>query len=250
MELTDCAPLIKQVTQMVRDQRWGFSRHLPDNGEEARRIGFLPKGEKAGRAAIVTADNTALELGSPRHPTVSALLWTKHKELLSTAIWTAGKDFSQIKESPVSFAQVVMVELETDFDPTGPNIQTLSNLTNRIPGYMTRSIPGKIWIRIHRDLLTRGFSLHSLGQCLVQAYREAIPGLRNIEMVLSADNAELVELLVPIHNRARIIYGENKKLALEADGTISCEDLDCENCAEKSACDTLRDVIVKRRKSS
>jgi CO dehydrogenase/acetyl-CoA synthase beta subunit len=250
MELTDCAPLIKQILEMVRDQRRGFSRHLPDNGEETRRIGFLPKGEKAGRPVIVTADNAALELGSPQHPTVSTLLWTKQKELLSRTIWIAGRDFPQIKESPVSFAQVVMVELESDFDPTGPNIQTLSNLTNRIPGYMTRSIPGKVWIRIHRDLLSREFSLLSLGQCLTQAYHESIPGLRNIEVVLIAGNADLVGHLIPIHNRARVIYGENKKLALEADGTISCEDLDCENCAEKPACDTLRDVIVKRRKLS
>lgn len=249
MELTDCAPLINQVLEMVRDQVQGFSCHLPDNGEEAHRIGFLPRGEKTGRAVIVTADNAALELGSPQHPTVSTLLWTKQKALLSNAIWTAGRDFLQIKESPVSFAQVVMMELDTDFDPTGPNIQTLSNLTNRIPGYMTRSLPGKIWIRIHRNLLAREFSLLSLGQCLTQAYHESIPGLRNIEVVLIADNADLVGHLIPIQNRARVIYGENKKLALEADGTISCEDLDCENCEEKPTCDTLRDVIVKRRKS-
>ncbi len=247
MELTDCAPLIRQVTEMMRDQRGEFSRHLPDNGQEAHRIGFLSRNTKADRAVIVTADNAVIELGSPQHPTVSTFLWTKQKDLLSRAIWTAGRDFPQIKESPVSFAQVIMVELESDFDPTGPNIQTLSNLTNRIPGYMTRSIPGKIWIRIHRDLLAREFSLRSLGQCLIQAYHESIPGLKNIEVVLVADNADVVGHLIPIHNRSRIIYGENKKLVLEADGTISCEDLDCENCTEKPTCDTLRDVIVKRR---
>jgi len=247
MELTDCTPLMKQVIEMVRDQRRGGSRHFSDHGEEARRIGFLSRDKKPDRAVIVTAEDTALELGSPRHPSVSTLLWTNQKDLLSRAIWTAGRDFPRIKESPVSFAQVVMLELESDFDPTGPNIQTLSNLTNRIPGYMTRSIPGKIWIRIHRDLLAREFSLQSLGQCLIQAYHESIPGLKNIEVVLVADNADFVGHLIPIHNRARIIYGENKKLVLEADGTISCEDLDCENCTEKPTCDTLRDVIVKRR---
>lgn len=248
MELTDCAPLIRQVIEMIRDQRREFSHHLPDNGQEARRIGFLSRETKANKAVIVTADNAVIELGSPQHPTVSTLLWTKQKDLLSRAIWTAGRDFPQITKSPVSFAQVIMVELESDFDPTGPNIQTLSNLTNRIPGYMTRSILGKIWIRIHRDLLARAFSLQSLGQCLIQAYHESIPGLRNIEVILIADNADFVEHVIPIHNRARIIYGENKKLVLEADGTISCEDLDCENCTEKPTCDTLRDVIVKRRK--
>ncbi|MDD5711431.1 MAG: hypothetical protein PHY31_01585 [Smithellaceae bacterium] len=66
-------------------------------------------------------------------------------------------------------------------------------------------------------------------------------------ILVAADRPDLVKDLLSIHNRARVIYGENKKLALEADGTISCEDLNCESCSEKEACDTIRDVIVRRR---
>jgi CO dehydrogenase/acetyl-CoA synthase beta subunit len=249
IELTDCAPLIEQVLTIAGDPARGFSHHDIDAGQEAHRISFRFKDEKIKKASVVTADEAALELGSPTHRTVSTLLWTKQSGLIGNSIRTSGRDFPAMKESPVSFAQVVMVELKSEFDPTGPNIQTISNLTNRIPGYMTRSIPGKIWIRIHRDLMAKGFSLYSLGQCLVQAYRESISGLRSIEVVLVADNPGLVECFVPIHNRSRVIYGENKKLALEADGTISCEDLNCEDCDEKSACDTIRDVIIKRRKA-
>ncbi len=249
IELADCASLIEQVLMISGDPAREFFCYDIDMGQEASRISFRFKDEKIKKASVVTAEDTAIELGSPLHQTVSTLLWTKKRGLIGNAIRTAGSDLSVLKKSPISFAQVVMVELDRDFDPTGPNIQTLSNLTNRIPGYMTRSIPGKIWIRIHRDLMAKGFSLYSLGQCLAQAYRESISGLRSIEIVLVADAPGLVECFVPIHNRSRIIYGENKKLALEADGTISCEDLNCNDCDEKPACDTIRDVIVRRRKT-
>jgi len=145
---------------------------------------------------------------------------------------------------------LVALEINRDFDPTGPNFQSIKNLSNKIPGYMARSVPGKMWIRLHRDLIKKDFSLNSLGQMLIYAFHEAVPSIRAVEVMLVSDRAELIEEFRSIDKRARVISGENKKLALEADGTLSCEDLDCMSCDEKPSCDTIRDIISRRRRDN
>jgi CO dehydrogenase/acetyl-CoA synthase beta subunit len=142
----------------------------------------------------------------------------------------------------------VMVHIPDGFDPSTASFGALLNLSHRIPGYMSRSVPGKLWIRIGRDLMRKGFTLLSLGQCLAYSFREAVPGLQGIEILLAADDERLIREFTDIHARARIISGRNRKLALEADGTLSCDDLDCTTCEEKKDCDTIRDIIKKRKK--
>jgi len=45
-----------------------------------------------------------------------------------------------------------------------------------------------------------------------------------------------------------VLSGRHRKLALSADGTFECSDLDCENCDERETCDALKDVTIKYRK--
>ncbi|MBW2527774.1 MAG: hypothetical protein JRI23_26575 [Deltaproteobacteria bacterium] len=42
--------------------------------------------------------------------------------------------------------------------------------------------------------------------------------------------------------------GHHKKLSLGVDGELECSDLDCDSCDEQEVCDSLRDVIIKRRR--
>ncbi len=101
-------------------------------------------------------------------------------------------------------------------------------------------------IRIHKKLFKKKFSLYALGQCLCKTYQESIPGLKAIDVILAADNSALVSKFEPICKTAKIISGENKKLKWEADGVVSCDDLNCDVCEEKPTCDTLKDIVVKR----
>jgi hypothetical protein len=244
--LADHLGLIAMTLETVKDPARAFASVQYDCGEEAQRLNFIATDSGAKNACIVTADKTALELGSPKHQSVSFLLWTKAECHLGGRIWTAGTDFRDIRQGPVSFVMIAMVRIAEDFDPTGPRFHSILNLSNKIPGYMSRSIPGKLWVRIGKDLMGKNFSLNSLGQCLVHAIYESVPGLLAVDVVLAADDPELAGAFESIGNRARVISGENKKLALEADGTLSCEDLNCASCEEKPHCDTIRDIIVKR----
>ncbi|MGE5423253.1 MAG: hypothetical protein ACM3QW_08315 [Ignavibacteriales bacterium] len=239
--------LMARVKELLHNPQYGF-RRLPvgDLGGLAQ-IGWQTTTGGKKNAVVVTADQTAMELGGPQDRALSTLLWSKSENLLEDSIWIAGHDFADIKSRTVSYTQLVMIELPNDYNSSWADMVRVSTLTNRISGYMTRSLPGKLWVRIGFDLMQKGFSLHTLGQCLVAAYREGLPGVRKVEVVLAANDPELVSVFEPIHNSARAISGENQKLTLEADGTLSCDDLDCTSCEEKPACDTIRDVIRAKR---
>lgn len=93
-----------------------------------------------------------------------------------------------------------------------------------------------------------GFSLPDIGELMLSAYREeARDTVARACVVLIADNPELVAQVEKIQAMARVINGENRKLQVEEDGSMSCEDLNCGSCGEKQFCDTLREVITSRR---
>ncbi len=124
----------------------------------------------------------------------------------------------------------------------------LKNLTNRIPGLMTRSLPGKLWIRIGRELASKGFSAADLGQCLYRAYREYSPGIRNIAVIEVVDVPAIVERLNSISVAAARISSTNTRKKMELRQDLYCDEPDCEDCDDKNSCDTLRVVVATRGK--
>ncbi len=244
-EISDHLPLIRRVEEIMRSH--DFHQTPYDGGETARRLGLNPAGSR--RPVIVTAGACALEIGSPKHPTASALLWTRQPLPDGDCIWHCGPDLKTAAPGPVGMAMLILLEIDAETDPTAPNFQAIKNLSNRLPGYMARSIPGKLWIRISHELLNNDFNLASLGQILITAYRKSFPQLANIRVVLAADNPALIDELTAIEKMTAIVTRENHKLTLAADGTLDCTDFSCESCPEKPACDTIREVVAGRRRS-
>jgi len=245
---SDHIPLINIAGEIICDDKNEFISYPLDRGEQVEKFNYIVKSDNKKKACIVTSGETALELGSPKHSSIPTLLWTKEDGILKNRIWISGRELNEIKSTPVSFLMVVMVRIGKNFDPSGPNFQTLMNLSNRIPGYMSRSVPGKLWVRIGKDLMKKNFSLYSLGQCLAYSFYETVPDIGGIDIILAADNDSLTRKFENINIRARAISGLNRKLSIEMDGTLTCEDLDCELCDEKASCDTIREILQIRRK--
>ena len=243
--LNEHSLLIERVlTWTKEDSR--FSALLVDNGVESARFGFREASDKKSKPVIVIAEDTGLELGAPGLTSVSSLLWTTKEGLLEDGIQIAGRDFPEVHGEALAFGLLIMVQVDAGFDPTGPNFQSIKNLSNRLPGYMGRSMPGKMWVRLHRELLAKGFSMSALGQCLARAYRQAVPELRAVQVVLVSKEEGLLQEMERISLQAKIISGDNEKLVFEDNGLISCDDLDCSACDEQETCDIIRDLIVRR----
>ncbi len=241
--------LISMVREMIDDPRNCFMDHrhaglLPGGPPERRDYG-PPAGKNS---SLVLAEDTAVELGAPSMRSVSLFLWSAEENAVPAGIWTAGPELSLIRGRSVSYAQIVMARVRPGADPIDGSLRGLMNLTNRVAGLMTRSLQGRIWIRIHDRLLAGGFSLADIGERILSIYCDEAGGLiSRIGVVIVADDENLVAQAAKIQATARVINGENAKLRMEEDGSMSCEDLDCSSCGEKRFCDTLRDVISARR---
>lgn len=197
---------------------------------------------------VVLGEDTAVELGSPRTQSFSRVLWSYETDIATGKLYVHDELTADSRRRELSFLQFIFVEVDSNADPYETRIYNLKNLTNKIPGYMTRSIPEKLWVRIHRKLLKKQFSLVHIGEALYRTYSEELPGFVNMDILLIAGNDNLVSRFTPISNSAKIISGENRKLKWEKDGVVSCDDLDCDNCEEQEACETIRDIVVRRRK--
>lgn len=245
--LLDNLPLVDMTKEFVSTSGNGFSFYPYDNGAEALRLGFRSVKSSGKKAYIVTAGETGIELGSPHHTSMVTLLWTAKKGHIREGVHVSGRTFSEIDEPATSFLLTVMVEVLTGFDPRSTRFRTVLNLSNRIPGYMSRSIPGKLWVRISRDLKKNKFSPLSLGQSLIYAYHDAVPGIKAVEVLIAAGNILLTEQFEPVYNLERVYSGENSKLSLEASGIIECDDLSCSSCDEKKSCDIIREIMVIKK---
>ena len=142
----------------------------------------------------------------------------------------------------------MLLHVLPDTAPDPFDIDTTQYLINRLPGYMVRSVPGRLWARVSRKALAAGMSLATLGQALVVAYSNGFEEIAGVEVLFVTSATAEVEELAPIAAEATILAGRHKKLVLSPDGDVECADLDCDTCDEKPVCDNLRDVVIKRRR--
>jgi len=248
------APLIRRLRQGVGDyavapavvEVGGFDRR-----ELAARYGYAPRG--LPRPEIVLTGDVALELGHPATASQCLVLLTTGDGVHPGRLTRLGPDLEELElrsDGPSThhpFAQVVLLRVSPDTPPDPFVLDNAQYLIDRLPGYMVRSVPGRLWARISRAGRSAGLDLTILGEALMARYLE-IDGVSDVEVVFVTSSAGDVEALATLAHEARILAGQHKKLVLSADGEVDCLDLNCETCDERELCDALRDVIVRRRR--
>ena len=163
-------------------------------------------------------------------------------------ITVAGPDFGDMDEhAPNPFGQIVMLAVDRDRVPDPFEIDNTQYLMHRLPGYMVRSVPGRLWARLSREARRAGLTLDTLGAALISAYGEELQGVLAAEVVFITSSREDVEAMALVAAEAQILAGRHKKLVLGIDGEVECTELACETCEEKPVCDDLRDIVIKRR---
>lgn len=222
--------------------------------EPAGRAAFVAaRGFRAGggHPSIVVGAEVALELGHPDTESLAVVIWTRTPGRVSpgrVSLWGPDLD-SMPRRGRASLGLLVALELAEDVQPDPFCLEQLLRLTNRLPGYMVRALPGRLWARVGARQLASGLSLLDVGEALVASYTEELCGVLGVEVLLVTASAEAVCLLGPICTEARIRAGQHKKLTLAPDGSLECDELDCERCDERDTCDSLRDVLARRRES-
>ena len=250
VEAADMAALIKRIREFMDEKTGLLQAHenALSFGELESNFGFAEKGK--GRPEVILSEDVFVELGHPSTASRSIVLITYDPDIIRHGrVSVAGPDLEDMPpQSRGPFAQVVMLAVDKNHVPDPFDLENTQYLMHRLPGYMVRSVPGRLWVRIGREQQAGGLNLHVIGSALADAYVRDFPGVIGVETLFVTSSDEDVQALDQVGAEARILSGQHKKLALGVDGSVECTELDCDTCDQKPVCDNLRDVVVKRRK--
>jgi CO dehydrogenase/acetyl-CoA synthase beta subunit len=214
----------------------------------SERFGFSEK--RKGRPEVILGEDVAVELGHPSTASQVIVLLCHQPDLVQNGrISIVGSDLDEMKSGGRHpFAQVVMLAVTGDGTPDPFEIDNTQYLMHRLPGYMVRSVPGRLWVRVSKSGRDAGLTLETVGSALVSAYISDFEEVVGAEVVFVTSSPSDVDALSLISTEANILAGRHKKLALGVDGEVECQELNCETCDEQEVCDSLRDIVIKRRK--
>ena len=247
----DMAPVLRELRSFIDE------RSMATNVEElgdfdravfAKTVGLSLRGR--GQAEVLVAREVAVELGHPQTASAATVATTFAQGLVETGrISRIGPDLDEISGGyKCPYAQIVCLQLEEGASPDPFKLETTQFLFNRLPGYMVRSVPGRLWARVSHEALRREMTLNTVGQALVTAFFDDFPEVRAAEVVFVTSSKDDVEALGPLVIEAQALTGRHKKLLLDPDGELECSELSCEDCDEKPVCDAVREVLARRRR--
>ncbi len=245
----DMEPLIMRVRTFLQNTlSQSLSSEAIDYETLRRTFGYSRSKKKT--AEVIIGGDIGLELGHPSTESLCFVLTTTKAELVADGLITViGPDAGNIiTKEKRPFAQVIMVATESGADIDPFSLDSAQYLMQRLDGYMVRSVPGRLWSRLSRKCMADGLDLHVVGSALADFFKHEFAGVSKAEILFVTSSAEDVLSLKPIETEASILAGKHKKLFLGLDGVVECSELNCEVCDEKPVCDSLRDIVVKRRR--
>jgi CO dehydrogenase/acetyl-CoA synthase beta subunit len=243
--INDHSILIEKIWTILEQHKKHFSKFQTIDNKECTHVGFGAKVTPSDN--LVLKSDSAVEIGNESS---SKVLFTKKTGLVSGNAYIAGDDFKNLPKSGSHFFMLVLLELKSDADSTNFKYQTKKNLTDSLPGYMTKSFYDAIRIRIHKNLMSKNFSLYSLSQCLHKAYMDALPKILKMDTILISNKPEITSQFDQIIKAATLISNNNKNLRWIEDGVVTCEELNCVSCEEKPACDTIREITISKKRNN
>ena len=199
--------------------------------------------------AVILKDDTFVELGNPVHGSASMVLWTRQAELIHDGLITRiGPDVPEAEGQSLPFGQVILLGGSRLEEKDLGKLERASNLSSLLEGYMIRHVPRKLWSRVSRDAAARGFRFETLGRAVMAHYKRTFPLLDRAEILFVTSSKADVEELEGIALQAKGKSLSIRKLTRTEEGVYECDELSCDDCSEKPTCDTIREVLVIRKK--
>jgi len=208
-------------------------------------------GDQANPGIILRGD-TFVELGSPEAGSCAFLLWTDNRHLIRNGkITLIGPDISESEGDSLPFAQILMIGGKKISDAEHSALDQAQFTSNQIEGYMIRSTTERMWSRVSKEAVEKGFNFESLGKALMYIFRRNISKVQAMEIIFVTSSKEDVQRFDDISNQIREI---GKNITRETWLTKGIDLLectfgwDCRSCSYKPVCDEIRDVITVRKK--
>jgi CO dehydrogenase/acetyl-CoA synthase beta subunit len=198
---------------------------------------------------VVLLEETFVELGNPLKGSVSMVLWTPQEEMVENgAITLVGPDIPASEGESLPFAQVILIGARQIEEEAFPAMERAHLFSHALEGYMTRYMAGKLWSRVSRGAAKKGFDFEVLGRALMARYRGRFPLIHAVEVLFVTSSKQDVMELDGVFQGVKDQSIALRKLSLARDGIYVCNDLTCESCPDKPACDDIRDVVAIRKR--
>jgi len=201
---------------------------------------------------IILRNDVYAELGNPSAGSSAFVMWTTDTSAVSNGrVTLVGPDIQEIEEEKVPFGQVLIVggkDLSSDHQPALEQRQYVSSL---VEGYMVKSSPGRVWSRVSKDSVAKGFNFEVLGKALMAVLRTEFPVIESVEVLFVTSSKDEIRQLEKTAEQVRVLGKAFRRDAWRAKGfdLVDCTmGTDCASCEEAPACDDIRDVAKLRKK--
>ncbi len=202
------------------------------------------------KSSLVLQEDTAVELGGSRG-SLFMFLWSAQPKVITPGrISLIGPDLLETGETAVPLTQIVLVKgsFENDYE----TYQQLSDAVfdTRLEGVSTRIWPDrqKIWCRVSKDAMDRGFSLMRYGATLINSLNK-LTAVDEVEVIFATEAMSKGKLLAPAAEKVQDIV--EALLQIYEDTHFDCETCEySEVCEEVEGLREIHEGLRKERDQS
>lgn len=200
---------------------------------------------------IILREDTFVELGNPNTASCAFVLWTDNPALIRDGrITLVGPDIVESQGRNLPFAQVLMLGGSALQEEHQEVLDRSQYVFDQIEGYMIRSVPQRMWSRVSKAAVDKGFDFQTLGRALMGIFKTQLPQVEAMEVLFVTSSKEDLALLENIATQVEKISGDirRKSLVRRLDGTYECTTgYDCNVCSDKAVCDDIKELIALRK---
>jgi CO dehydrogenase/acetyl-CoA synthase beta subunit len=247
-------PYLEQVHGYVEGMRakYGLLGEMQCPAVVSEALGGLPVrvGPRAS-SGIIFKEDTFVELGSPNTASCAFVLWSDNPALIRDGrITLVGPDIGESQGQSLPFAQVLMLGGRALQEEEQEALDRSQYVFDQIEGYMLRSVPQRMWSRVSREAVEKGFGFETLGRALMGICKTQLPKVEAMEILFVTSCKEDVTLLENIAAQVTKISREIRRSGLvrRLDGTYECTmGYHCDACSDKPVCDDIRELVALRK---
>jgi CO dehydrogenase/acetyl-CoA synthase beta subunit len=200
---------------------------------------------------IILKGNTFVELGSPDTGSCTFVLWTNDLSLISDGrINLIGPDIQESAGASLPFGQVAILGGRELDEKDHQALERTQYMSDRIEGYVSRSLARQAWGRVSKDAAAMGFCFETLGKAMMAIFKSEIPPVEAVELIFVTSSRKDLQPLDRIATQVQMIAGNISKKTWKAKGyDIEClSGWDCSVCRDRPVCDEVKEVIAFRKK--
>jgi len=205
---------------------------------------------------FIQKEDVSVELGSPQRESVSYIVIGSPTELHDGRITLIGPDIPESAGKELNFGQVLLIGGTTIPDLEYKEMERALFHLQNLEGFMIRAIPNKLWARVNRQAVQRGFSFETLGKALMIMYRQQFKSIETMELIFITTNTpkDFLELRVigsEVRKKYLKTYSDSLKTRLAKLTEKQRADCDnpwsCDECDYNEVCDEIQDIVDKMK---